>query len=1196
MIGRTIGHYRILERLGGGGMGVVYKAEDTKLGRMVALKFLPPELTRDADAKSRFLREARAASQLDHANICTIYEIGDTDDEQTFIAMACYDGETLKERVERGAMEVDEALKIAAQLARGLGKAHASGIVHRDIKPANVIVTTDGVAKILDFGLAKLAGATHITQSKTTLGTLAYMAPEQIRGEAVGSQADLWALGIVLFELLTGKRPFRGDYEQAMAYSILNEQPVSLLELKPDAPAELERIVKKLLRKDPLQRYQAADELLAELEALRAPSSGSGKAGSRGSKSREALRAGARLGPYEIVEPLGSGGMGDVYRARDTRLDRQVAIKVLAPSVFESAKRKQRFQREAKLISSLSHPNICTLFDVGEQEGIDYLVMEQLEGETLAERLMRGALPLHDVLKIGIQIGEALGAAHRQGVVHRDLKPANVMLTRAGAVKLLDFGLAKELTIGGEGPSEETLTAEGAIVGTLAYMAPEQVEGREADERTDIFALGVILYEMATGRRAFEGSTKASLIAAILTSQPAMLQVARSAPGDSAKPRSLAAIEHVVRLCLEKDREQRWQSALDVARELRWVAESGPATSSANVGTAPATRWMLGACALAVTLAATVLFWQSRERRLSHELQSRMTSVPRLVRLTWEEGREFAPSISPDGTTFLYAAQASTLTGAVDIFTRRIGGEVAIDLTPDHAGDDREPVYSPDGRTIAFRSARDGGGIFLMGASGESVRRLTDEGYGPAWSPDGTTIAFQTLEFLRFGGKGTNALWTVVVETGERRKVLDGEVGDLRWSPSGTRIAFIRRGGPSLGGTEICSVPSGGGDPVCVVSGPSAWSLPGFAWHGEWIWFWSATGGPPSLCRVRIDEETGTRVGKAEIVFRSTGFSAGLSISRDGTRVLFTSHPPRVSILRYAFDPLSGMVDSEPQTVLDGARGLFIYGGASPDGEWLATFLVDLDDEAQQDIVLVRTSTGKTRRLTDDSFREERITWAPDGSRLYFCIAPEGRNEVWSIRPDGSGRQLVVPAIPGQDVEEIVPSPDGRALYVSLGKGFEPNVIDISAPLHERKAVPMPPMPGNRTFSVNRWSRWSPDGRLLLGRQRDEEGHDEAILNVFDRHTQTYSRVAEIPGYPNFCWLPDSRRILLLRRNETKILDRVTGAITPAGTAQTFNGYLSQDGRWFYSNLASQQNDIWMLDFGDMVEGPGNTASTDSSR
>ncbi|MCM2317113.1 MAG: serine/threonine protein kinase, partial [Thermoanaerobaculia bacterium] len=633
MIGRTVGHYRILERLGGGGMGVVYKAEDLALGRFVALKFLPPELTRDPEAKSRFLREARAASLLDHTNICTIHEIGETSDEQTFIAMACYDGETLATKIERGATEIDDALRLAAQVARGLRKAHDSGIVHRDIKPANVIVTNEGVAKILDFGLAKLAGATHITQSKTTLGTLAYMAPEQIRGEAVGPQVDLWALGVVLFELLTGQRPFRGEYAQAVAYSILNEQPASLKELKPDAPPELERIVKKLLRKDPLQRCQTADEVLAELETLRVPNLGSAKSGARAARPRECLRSGARLGPYEIVELLGSGGMGDVYRARDTRLDRQVAIKVLARAVSEDVALRERFRREAKTISSLSHPNICTLFDVGEQEGTDFLVMEHLAGETLADRLARGALAVPELLEIGIQIGDALAAAHRQGVVHRDLKPANVMLTATGGVKLLDFGLAKgiasvlEAIDSGGGvdsprpddpperrsnessapaaasPSPETparpLTSEGVIVGTLPYMSPEQVEGREADARSDIFALGAILYEMATGRRAFRGDTKARLLAAILEREPKAL-------AESGAP-SASALQAVVSRCLEKDPEKRFAAATDVTDQLRRLAASGEMELSAvgRLTRLPA-RWM-AAHAAAVSVIVSLL-------------------------------------------------------------------------------------------------------------------------------------------------------------------------------------------------------------------------------------------------------------------------------------------------------------------------------------------------------------------------------------------------------------------------------------------------------------------------------------------------------------------------------------------------------------------------------------------------------------
>ncbi|HEY5611611.1 MAG TPA: serine/threonine-protein kinase, partial [Thermoanaerobaculia bacterium] len=600
MIGRTIGHYRIVERLGEGGMGVVYRAEDTKLGRSVALKFLPPEVSRDAEAKGRFQREARAASLLDHPNICTIYDFGEDEGRQLYIAMACYDGESLAERIAREVVTLDEAIRIVEQIARGLGKAHSSGVVHRDIKPANVMITIDGVVKILDFGLAKLADSTAITRSHTSLGTMVYMAPEQIRGEEVGPQADIWALGVVLFELLTGKRPFRGEYPEAIQYAILNEQPATITDLRSDLPSALDPIIKRMLRKDPLQRYQTTSEVLSELEPFRTPSSGS--EGRKRATQRQKLLSGAKLGPYRIEKPLGSGGMGDVYLAKDTRLERQVAIKVLPPEFSEDAQLKARFQREAKTISQLSHPNICPLFDVGEQEGLDFLVMEYLEGETLAVK--KGPLPIPQVLKIGIQIAEALAAAHRQGIVHRDLKPGNVMIMKSGTVKLVDFGLAKEvgaIATKTRGSDEKPLTAEGMIVGTLAYMAPEQIARGEADARTDIFALGAMLYEMVAGKRAFAGETKASLIASIIERDPPPIR--------SLQPAAPSSLERIIKRCLEKDPEERWQSAADLAAAIALIGDEQPiAARSRSSRNAVWSAWTAAALIIAAVAVGAFLF------------------------------------------------------------------------------------------------------------------------------------------------------------------------------------------------------------------------------------------------------------------------------------------------------------------------------------------------------------------------------------------------------------------------------------------------------------------------------------------------------------------------------------------------------------------------------------------------------------
>ena len=270
MIGKTISHYKILEKLGEGGMGVVYKAEDTKLKRPVALKFLPSNLTQDQEAKKRFIQEAQSASALQHNNICKIHEINETDDGQIYISMEYYAGKTLKEKIGEDTLTFEEAIDIVTQVARGLEKAHKKGIVHRDIKPANIIVTDDGVAKILDFGLAKLAGQTKLTKTGSTLGTVAYMSPEQTQGTDVDQRTDIWALGVILYELLSGEHPFKGDYEQAVMFSILNEEPKPITDLRPEIPKTIEQVVAKAIEKNPDERYQQVGELLDDLISISA--------------------------------------------------------------------------------------------------------------------------------------------------------------------------------------------------------------------------------------------------------------------------------------------------------------------------------------------------------------------------------------------------------------------------------------------------------------------------------------------------------------------------------------------------------------------------------------------------------------------------------------------------------------------------------------------------------------------------------------------------------------------------------------------------------------------------------------------------------------------------------------------------------------------------------------------------------------
>jgi serine/threonine protein kinase len=396
------------------------------------------------------------------------------------------------------------------------------------------------------------------------------------------------------------------------------------------------------------------------------------------------LDSGTRLGPYDVLAPIGAGGMGEVYRARDTRLDRSVALKVLPPEFASRAELRARFEREAKTISSLNHPHICALYDVGD----NYLVMELLEGETLAERIARSPLPTDQLLRIGIEIADALDKAHRQGIIHRDLKPANVMLTKSGA-KLLDFGLAKGsalLDTAAEVTVARGLTEEGMLVGTFQYMAPEQLEGQAADTRSDIFALGSILYEMATGKHAFDGKSRASLIASILSSEPQ--------PISQLRPMAPPALERVVRTCLAKDPDDRWQTAHDVMLELRWIQESGSQPGVA-IPISRRRRVREGlAWACAALAAAALLFVYFRPTPRSSSLVHFSIETP--PHTTLFPFDTLGLSISPDGSRLAFATMGDD--GKQLLYVRELATNRSLPLAGTEGAS--YPFWSPDSRTM----------------------------------------------------------------------------------------------------------------------------------------------------------------------------------------------------------------------------------------------------------------------------------------------------------------------------------------------------------------------------------------------------------------------------------------------------------------------------------------------------------------
>jgi eukaryotic-like serine/threonine-protein kinase len=438
------------------------------------------------------------------------------------------------------------------------------------------------------------------------------------------------------------------------------------------------------------------------------------------------LSAGSRLGPYEILSPLGAGGMGEVYKARDTRLERTVAVKVLPSHLSASPESRQRFEREARTISQLSHPHICALHDVGREGETEYLVMEYLEGETLADRLLKGPLPLEQTLRYGMQIADALDKAHRQGIVHRDLKPGNVMITKTG-VKLLDFGLAKAVAPASQQssltalPTQMNLTQEGTILGTFQYMAPEQLEGKEADARTDIFAFGCVLYEMATGKKAFSGATQASLISSILRDEPAAIS--------QLQPMSPPSLDRIVQTCLAKDPEDRWQSAADVKRELRWIGEgpsSGVVTTVVQTRARPLLPWALAAVAMLV--AAGIAFNSRRPREAVTEPMLLTILPPQRTLLT------DSFEISPDGRRLVFGGIAG---GKLMLRVRDLDSDEVRALPGTETAE--SPFWSPDGRFLVFFSRAK---LRRIELSTGSIEVLCDAelGRGGSWGSQGDIL------------------------------------------------------------------------------------------------------------------------------------------------------------------------------------------------------------------------------------------------------------------------------------------------------------------------------------------------------------------------------------------------------------------------------------------------------------------------
>jgi eukaryotic-like serine/threonine-protein kinase len=778
------------------------------------------------------------------------------------------------------------------------------------------------------------------------------------------------------------------------------------------------------------------------------------------------LSPGTRLGPYEIVAPIGAGGMGEVYRARDPRLNRDVAIKVLPASFSEDADRLRRFEHEAKAAGVLNHPNVTAVYDIGtDADGAPYVVQELLEGETLRAALASGKLSARRTVDYAIGIARGLAAAHEKGIVHRDLKPENLFVTQDGNIKILDFGLAKLTeTAGAEGqtnlPTAAPATEPGVVLGTLGYMSPEQVRGKPADHRSDIFSFGAILYEMLSGNRAFRGDSAADTMSAILKEDPPELSVS----GQSISP----ALERIVRHCLEKTPERRLHSAHDLAFELEALTQTSGTAAALPSRRTYGRVW--AALAIAAAAAAIVAAFALGRRGGPARNGGITRSFTQLTSFT---GSESSPGLSPDGQTMAFVRRSG---GSNKIWTLRTGGQNPTNLTPDCDRDSGSPAFSPDGKVVAYSTTCDGGGILLVGATGENARRLTRNGDSPAWSPDGREIVYDTeIGWTPAGRFTTSELWIADVASGKTRKIFDGDAVQPDVSPHGLRIAYW--GIPADGSQrDIWTVPypsgpypSGGpaGKPVAVTHDAALDWNPVWSSDGRFLYFLSDRDGSMNLWRVPIDEKTGAPQGPPEPRTLPSREVAGFAIARGGGQLAYVVNEWEYSIERLTLDP-AGAVRGGPIEVLKSTRS-FSFASETPDGTQM-TF--DSQGSVREDIFIARSDGTRSRRLTDDAPRDRAPFFFPDGKRIAFQSDRGSGWDIWSIATDGSDLKQLTK---GTNAFTPIVSPDGRRIAAS--DGTTAWIFELNDAGNLARSQKVPPPPGGDIATA---TDFTGDGRGLL--------------------------------------------------------------------------------------------------------------------